>query len=156
MKIEITIDADYGSELYLYNNSDKLKSELKNTINQFLRNKLSIDIKCECAEIDAASGKLVNYNPYPPKRYMLCGILTRDTAKAMSIMLVRNAHMKMFTPYRIEWELDNETWIWCGTLDSYIRGSRFHKIIADKDIDSRLLRSIISTSNLSPDDIEYV
>lgn len=68
MKIELTINADYKRELYLHDNSDELKNELLSVIERFIGKNVSIDYKQEDAQIDAMSGEIVNYNPYPIKR----------------------------------------------------------------------------------------
>ena len=67
MKIELIIDADYNEELYLQKISDKLKEELLNTIEQFIGKDVQVDYYQEDAQIDSATGEVVNYNPYPPK-----------------------------------------------------------------------------------------
>lgn len=65
MKIEITINADYGKELYLHENADILKSELLGVIERFVGKNVSIDYNQEDAQIDAMTNEVVNYNPYP-------------------------------------------------------------------------------------------
>lgn len=67
MKIELIINADYNKELYLHRNSDKLKEELLSTIKQFIGKDVQVDYYKEDAQIDSATGEVVNYNPYPPK-----------------------------------------------------------------------------------------
>lgn len=68
MKIGITINADYGKELYLHENSDKLKNELLDVIEKFVGKDTYIDFEQEDAQIDAMTGEVVNYNPYPIQR----------------------------------------------------------------------------------------
>lgn len=68
MKIGITINADYGKELYLHENSEKLKSELLGVVEQFIGEDTCIDYEQEDAQIDAMTGEVVNYNPYPIQR----------------------------------------------------------------------------------------
>ena len=69
IKIEITINANHDSELHLCENSDKLKSELLNIIRQFVGKDSYIEYTQEHAQIDAATGEVVNHNPYPIKRH---------------------------------------------------------------------------------------
>lgn len=68
MKIGITINADYGKELYLHENSDKLKSELLSVVERFIGKDVDIDYEQEEAQIDAMTSEVVNHNPYSIKR----------------------------------------------------------------------------------------
>ncbi len=68
MKIEITINADYGNEVYLQENKDKLENELLNVIEQFVGKNTYIEYECENAQFDMRTGELVNYNPHPIQR----------------------------------------------------------------------------------------
>ena len=68
MKIGININTDYEKELYLHENSEKLKNELLSVIERFIGNDVYIEYEQEDAQIDAMSGEVVNYNPYPIKR----------------------------------------------------------------------------------------
>ena len=67
MKIELIINADFNKELYLHENSDKLKNELLNTIAQFVGKDVYVDYYQEDAQIDFPTGDIVNYNPYRPE-----------------------------------------------------------------------------------------
>ena len=67
MRIEITINADYNRELHLIKNLKNVKDELSNTLVQFVGKDTLIDFDTKEAEIDVATGELVNYNPYPAK-----------------------------------------------------------------------------------------
>lgn len=68
MKIGITINADYGKELYLHENSEKLKSELLGVVEQFIGKDTCINYEQEGAQIDVMTGEVVNYNPYLLRR----------------------------------------------------------------------------------------
>ena len=80
------------------------------------------------------------YNKQEGQRYpcsnqiVRCGVITRDKDKALSIMNDKGATLIKKGSHFLEWELDNERWIW--THWSYsIRGYRFYKIIVDKNTD---------------------
>lgn len=68
MKINLTIEADYNTELYLHENSHKLKNSILDAIEQFTGKNTVIHYDYEYAQVDAAMGGLVNYNPYPIER----------------------------------------------------------------------------------------
>lgn len=67
MKIELIINADFNKELFLHENSDELKDKLLNVIEQFVGKDTCVDYYQEDAQIDAVTGNVVNYNPYPFK-----------------------------------------------------------------------------------------
>ena len=66
MKIEIIIDADYDKELNLIKNTKIVKDEILNALIKFVGRDTVIEYETFPAEIDVATGKLVNYNPYHP------------------------------------------------------------------------------------------
>jgi hypothetical protein len=68
MKITITINTDYNTEKYLHNVSDRLENELLNIIDQFVGTDVDVDYEQKFAEVDAATGEVVNYNPYSFER----------------------------------------------------------------------------------------
>ena len=86
-------------------------------------------------------------NPYPcSNQTVVCGIITnRD--KAISIMEERGAVIKKQCHNYIEWELNNERWLWRNWNMNH-RGYRFYKILVDKNIDDELFEFVRIKSSL--------
>lgn len=79
-------------------------------------------------------------SPYPcSNQIVVCGVMTRDINKALSVMESKGAIIKMRGNNNIVWELDNEIWYW-KRWNEMMRGHRFHKVIVDKDVDENLFR----------------
>lgn len=72
---------------------------------------------------------------------VICGIVTKDKNKALSIMAKRGAIIKRQSSKHIEWELNNERWLWKDWNMNY-RGYRFYKVAIDKFIDADLFEHI--------------
>lgn len=72
---------------------------------------------------------------YPcSNQIVICGVITRDRDKALSIMQSKNAVLVKHGKNKLEWKFNNERWIW--THWGYnTRGYRFYKVIVDKNID---------------------
>lgn len=78
--------------------------------------------------------------PYPvSNQTVTCAIITNDKDKALSVMESKGAIIKRQTYNSIEWELNNERWIW-RIWNTNIRGYRFYKVIVDKDVHRGLFR----------------
>lgn len=81
--------------------------------------------------------------PYPiSNQIVTCAVVTKDRDKALSIMRGKGAIVKRQTYNSIDWELNNERWIWRIWNDG-TRGYRFYKVIVDKDADDRLFRYVV-------------
>lgn len=84
--------------------------------------------------------------PYPVSNQIItCAIITKDKDKALSIMESKGAIRKRQTHNSIEWELNNEKWIWRSWNDN-CRGYRLYKAIVDEDIDENIFRCLIIPS----------
>lgn len=81
---------------------------------------------------------------YPcSNQIVVCGIITKDRDKALSVMKNRGAVISRQSNVSnyIEWELNNERWLWRSWNDG-ARGYRFYKILVDKNIDEELFRFV--------------
>lgn len=65
------------------------------------------------------------------------GIITKDRDKALSVMEQKGATLKRQRFDQIEWELNNERWLW-KNWNMNCRGYRFYKLFIDEDIDEDL------------------
>ena len=63
----------------------------------------------------------------------MCAIITLDKHKAESIMEEKGAIKLFESNNRVDWELDNERWMW-RYWDKMLIRCRLRKIIIDKDI----------------------
>lgn len=72
-----------------------------------------------------------------------CGVITDDRNKALAIMHKKGATIKLQSLTRIEWELDNEKWLWRNWNES-CRGYRLYKVIVDENIDENVFHYLIS------------
>ena len=91
-------------------------------------------------------------SPYPcGNQIVVCGVITKDRDKALSVMEKKGAIVKSrysgFVNGHIEWELNNERWLWKNWNMNY-RGYRFYKILIDKNIDEELFRFAITRASL--------
>ncbi len=78
--------------------------------------------------------------PYPiSNQIVTCAVVTSDRDKALSVMNEKGAVIKKQTYNSIEWELNNERWLWRIWNDG-TRGYRFYKIIIDKNVHRGLFR----------------
>lgn len=89
---------------------------------------------------------------YPcSNQVVVCGVITSDREKALSIMEKKGAIIKSrysgFVKGHIEWELNNERWLWKNWNANY-RGYRFYKILIDEDADENLLRFATTRASL--------
>ena len=80
---------------------------------------------------------------YPcSNQIVLCGVITKDRAKAIDFMKNKNVVCKREQRSKIIWFLDNgERWMWCNWNINY-RGYRFYKVAIDRWIDVELFRRI--------------
>lgn len=77
-------------------------------------------------------------SPYPcSNQIVLCGVITKDKDKALYVMKENGAVIKRQSYNSIEWELNNERWLWT-TWNNGARGYRFYKILIDENIDEEL------------------
>lgn len=91
------------------------------------------------------------YNKQEGRRFpcsnqiVTCAIITGDRDKALSVMKEKGAIVKSqsYIYPRIEWELNNERWIWRNWNDS-CKGYRLYKVIVDENIDENVFRCLIS------------
>ena len=74
---------------------------------------------------------------------VLCGIITDDRDKALSVMNKKGATIKLQSYHRIEWELNNERWLWRNWNES-CRGYRLYKVIVDENVDENVFRYLVS------------
>lgn len=75
---------------------------------------------------------------YPcSNQIVVCGVITEDRDKALSVMKDRGAVIRRHSLNCIEWELNNERWLWRIWNDG-ARGYRFYKILVDRNIDEEL------------------
>ena len=78
--------------------------------------------------------------PYPcSNQIVVCGVITKDKNKALSIMEEKGAVLIGQGNNNIKWELGNEIWVW-KVWNETMRGHRFYKVIVDEDIDENLFR----------------
>ena len=76
--------------------------------------------------------------PYPcSNQTVVCGVITNDRDKALSVMEGKGAIIKKQYYNYIEWDLNNERWLWRNWNMNH-RGYRFYKVLVDKDIDDEL------------------
>lgn len=77
--------------------------------------------------------------PYPYSNQIVkCAVITRDKKKALIEMRRRGAQIYKKSRNYIEWQLNNEQWIWLNWHIDAHRGYRFYKILVDKNIDKEL------------------
>lgn len=69
---------------------------------------------------------------------VVCGVITDDRQKAISIMNEKGAIIKSSSYNRMEWELDDQRWLW-RVWNSGYRGYRFYKVLVDANISDELL-----------------
>lgn len=72
-----------------------------------------------------------------------CGIITDDKDKALTVMDKKGAIVKLQSHHKIEWELNNEKWIWRNWNES-CRGCRLYKVIVDENVDENVFRYLVS------------
>lgn len=75
---------------------------------------------------------------YPcSNQIVVCGIITKDKDKAFSVMEKKGAILKRQRFEQVEWELNNERWLW-RNWNMNCRGFRFYKMLVDENIDEDL------------------
>ena len=94
--------------------------------------------------------KLFNNQPGKPtpcsNQIVTCAIVTHDREKAFQVMNEKNATIKKVSYNYIEWELNNERWIWRHWSENH-RGYRFYKVIVDPNISEDLFRFVVVKSS---------
>lgn len=94
--------------------------------------------------------KYFNNQPGKPtpcsNQVVICAIVSHDREKAFQVMKGKSATIKRASCNFIEWELNNERWIWTHWNESY-RGYRFYKIIVDPNISEDLFRFVVVKSS---------
>ena len=94
--------------------------------------------------------KLFNNQPgrlNPCSNQVVTGaIITHDSEKAIQVMNEKNAIIKKVSYNYIEWELNNERWIWRHWNENH-RGYRFYKVIVDPNISEDLFRYVVVKSS---------
>lgn len=79
-------------------------------------------------------------SPYPcSNQIVVCGVITNDKNKALSMMAEKGALLIMQGNNNIQWELNNEIWVW-KRWNETMRGHRFYKVLVDKDVGENLFR----------------
>ena len=68
---------------------------------------------------------------------VICAVITTDRDKALAVMESRGAIVTKRFQHGIEWELNNERWLWMH-WNMNIRGYRFYKVLVDENIDEEL------------------
>lgn len=82
--------------------------------------------------------------PYPcSNQIVVCAVITKDRDKALSVMEEKGAVIKRQSYNGIEWELNNERWLWRVWNES-CRGYRLYKVIIDENVDDNVFRCLIS------------
>ena len=75
---------------------------------------------------------------YPcSNQIVICGVITLDRNKALSVMKEKGAAIRRCSHDYIEWNLNNERWVWRNWND-ICRGYRFYKTLVDKNISGEL------------------
>lgn len=86
--------------------------------------------------------------PYPcSNQIVVCAVITKDRDKALSVMEEKGAVIKRQSYNGIEWELNNERWLW-RVWNENARGYRFYKVLVDENVDENLFRFVIVYSDL--------
>lgn len=94
--------------------------------------------------------------PFPSKnKIVICGIITKDKNKALSVLQDKGVVDIRQTHSFIEGKLGNEYYIWCDNKYN-CHGRRFHKVIIDKDIDEELFKYAISCCGMYCRSMEIV
>lgn len=96
-------------------------------------------LECKAKFCNKAKGQKFPYS----NQIVVCGVITHNRDKALFIMNIKGATIKSQSLHRIEWELNNEKWIWRNWNES-CRGYRFYKVIIDENIDDDVFRYIIA------------
>ena len=79
-------------------------------------------------------------NPHPvSNQIVICGVMTEDRDKALSVMEEKGAVIRRQNYNYIEWKLNNEIWVW-RYWNKSLRGYRFYKVIVDEDINDELFQ----------------
>lgn len=87
-------------------------------------------------------------NPYPcSNQTVVCGVITNDREKALSVMAEKGAIIESQYYNRIVWQLNNERWIWRDWNTGY-RGYRFYKMLIDENIDEKMFNWAMAYGNL--------
>lgn len=73
---------------------------------------------------------------------VICGVIINDMDRAIAVMEEKGARMRLISSYRIEWELDNELWMWADWNKANI-GRRFYNILVDENIDEEFFKEIV-------------
>ena len=74
-----------------------------------------------------------------------CAVVTHDMSKALSVMDERGATITRYCHDRIEWNLNNERWIW-RRWSPDLRGYRFSKVLVDADISEEIFEYVVIKS----------
>lgn len=65
MKIHLTVECDYDTELHLYSNSENLCEELLRVLRGYVNKRIPIYYDYEPTSINALRGKPTHSNPFP-------------------------------------------------------------------------------------------
>lgn len=85
-----------------------------------------------------------NGQKYPcSNQNVICGIITNDRNKALTVMENKGAIIKYQNTHQIRWMLDNEEWIWMS-WNERSKGRRLYKVIVDENIDEDVFRVIFT------------
>lgn len=80
---------------------------------------------------------------YPcSNQVVICGVITLDKNKALSTMEEKGAIIRRCSHNYIEWNLNNEIWVW-RNWNNNCRGYRFYKTLIDKNISKELFLYVI-------------
>lgn len=94
--------------------------------------------------------KYFNNQPGKPtpcsNQIVTCAIITHDREKAIQVMNEKSATLKKVAYNYMEWELNNERWIWRHWNENH-RGYRFYKLIVDPNISEDLFRYVVVKSS---------
>ena len=93
------------------------------------------------------------FNNQPGQAYpcsnqcVFCGVITQDRDKAFQTMRDKGAITKRVSSDYIQWELNNERWVWKHWNQNH-RGYRFYKVLVDPNISDDMFTWLVVGSDI--------